>query len=213
MVASTEQIARVAAMVAVLTVSATVLAEAQPPIGAPPPVAQPAAPPAAPPVTSASSPSATKNPASGVFASEAGLVLNFIKADKTSDFESVVATLKAVLRKSDKAERRQQADGWKVFKSPDAMTGGSVLYVFVIDPVVKGADYTISKALAEGLSQAELLEVYTKYANAYASGQNVVNMTPIAEGRVNDDGRDTSSRTPVTPTEAAGNSPSAVPAK
>ena len=47
------------------------------------------------------------------------MVLNFIKADKTADFEAVMVKLKEALQKSDKPERKQQAASWKVFKSPD----------------------------------------------------------------------------------------------
>jgi len=82
-------------------------------------------------------------PAKRVFASDAGLVLNFIKPDKTADFEAVMAKLKEALQKSTKPERKQQAASWKVFKSPEPAAGGNVLYVFVIDPSVKEADYTV----------------------------------------------------------------------
>src|SRR4051794_18485042 len=65
------------------------------------------------------------------FPNDAGMVLNFIKPDKTADFEAVMGKLKEALQKSDKPERKQQAAGWKVFKSPDP-AGMNVLYVFVI---------------------------------------------------------------------------------
>jgi pyruvate/2-oxoglutarate dehydrogenase complex dihydrolipoamide acyltransferase (E2) component len=78
-------------------------------------------------------------PAARVFASDAGMVLNFIKPDKTADFEAVIAKLKEALQKSEKPERKQQAASWKVFKSPDPAAGGNALYVFIIDPAVKGA--------------------------------------------------------------------------
>ena len=120
-------------------------------------------------------------PAARVFGSDAGLVLNFIKADKAADFEIVVEKLKAVLRKSTKPERRQQAAGWKVFKSAEAAAAGSVLYVFVMDPVVKGADYTVSTVLAEGLAAAEVTELYKKYAEAYSAGQNIVDMALVSD--------------------------------
>src|SRR5437868_6699157 len=45
-------------------------------------------------------------PAARVFASDAGLVLNFIKPDKTGDFEAVIAKLKEALQHSDKPERK-----------------------------------------------------------------------------------------------------------
>jgi len=84
-----------------------------------------------------------------IFPNDAGMVLNFIKPDKVADFEMIMGKLKEALQKSEKPERKQQAAGWKVFKSPDPAAGGNVLYVFIIDPPVKGADYTVSNILAE----------------------------------------------------------------
>ena len=104
-----------------------------------------------------------------VFASDAGMVLNFIKPDKTADFEDVMQKLKEALRQSEKPERRQQAQSWKVFRSAEAAQGGNALYVFVIDPAVKGADYTVSNIFAEAYEPAELNELLKKYAAAYAS--------------------------------------------
>src|SRR5215471_21602096 len=114
-----------------------------------------------------------------VFASDAGMVLNFIKADKTADFEAVMAKLKEALSKSEKPERKQQAASWKVFKSPDPAAGGNVLYVFMIDPAVKGADYTVSTILAEAFP-TEVQTLYKQYAEAYASGQNFVNLSLVS---------------------------------
>ena len=84
-----------------------------------------------------------------MFGSDAGMVFNFIKPEKTSDFEAVVAKLSEALQKSDKPERKQQAVSWKVFRAIEPGANGSVLYVFTIDPAVKGVDYTVSTILAE----------------------------------------------------------------
>src|SRR5436853_4593858 len=51
-----------------------------------------------------------------LFPNDAGMVLNFIKPDKTADFEAVMAKVKEALQKSEKPDRKQQAAGWKVFK-------------------------------------------------------------------------------------------------
>ena len=115
-----------------------------------------------------------------VFASGAGMVLNFIKPDKTADFEAVMAKLKEALQKSAKPERKQQAATWKVFKSPEPAQGGNVLYVFIIDPAVKDADYTVSTILAE-VFPTEVQTLYKQYAEAYASGQNFVNLTLVTD--------------------------------
>jgi len=50
-----------------------------------------------------------------LFPNDAGMVLNFIKPDKTADFEAVMAKLKEALSKSDKPDRKAQAAGLKVF--------------------------------------------------------------------------------------------------
>ena len=128
----------------------------------------------------APAPAAQAAPTTRVFASDGGMVLNFIKPDKTADFEAVMGKLKEALQKSTKPERKQQAASWKVFKSPDPAAGGNVLYVFIIDPSVKGADYTVSNILAEAFPQ-EVQTLYKQYAEAYASGQNFVNLTLVAD--------------------------------
>ena len=61
-----------------------------------------------------------------------------IKPDKTADFESVMAKLRDALAKTDKPERKQQASGWKIYKSTEPGPGGNVLYVAVITPVAQG---------------------------------------------------------------------------
>jgi len=132
-------------------------------------------PPAQPPAAAAAAPTVR------TFAGDGGMVLNFVKPDKTADFEAVIAKLKEALAKSEKPERKEQAKSWKVFKSPDPAAGGNALYVFVIDPTIKGADYTVSNILAEAFPPAEVNELYKQYAAAYASGQNFVNLTLVSD--------------------------------
>jgi hypothetical protein len=108
-------------------------------------------------------------PTARTFANDSGMVLNFIKPDKTADFEAVVGKLKEALAKSEKPERKQQAAGWKVYKSPDP-AGANVLYVFIIDPAVKGADYQISNIITEAFGNTpEANDILKKYAEAYAA--------------------------------------------
>src|SRR5215475_6482616 len=108
-----------------------------------------------------------------IFPNDAGMILNFIKPDKTADFEAVMAKLKEALAKSEKPERKQQAAGWKIFHSADK-AGANDLYVFIIDPVVKGADYQVSNIIAEAFP-TEANDLLKKYAEAYAQGMNIVN--------------------------------------
>jgi hypothetical protein len=115
-----------------------------------------------------------------VFASDSGMVLNFVKPDRTADFEAVIGKLREALQRSEKPERRQEAAGWKVFRAVEPGAGNSVLYVFMIDPAVKGADYTVSTILAEGFPN-DGPALYKRYSDAYASGQRyVMNLTLVS---------------------------------
>jgi hypothetical protein len=113
-----------------------------------------------------------------LFPNDGGMVLNFIKPDKVADFEEVMTKLKEALMKSDKPERKEQAMGWKIFKSPDP-AGANVLYVFVIDPSVKTADYQISNIIAEAFPGAEANVILKKYVDAYAQGMNIINLSLV----------------------------------
>lgn len=93
-----------------------------------------------------------------------------IKPDKTAQFEQIMMKLRDTLMKSEKPERKQQAAGWKLVKSTTAMKDGTVAYMHVIDPVVKGADYTILTLLYEAYPDpAEQRALFEQYRDAFAA--------------------------------------------
>lgn len=95
------------------------------------------------------------------FNGDGGIVLYYVKTDKTADFESVIQKVKEALLKSDKPERKQQGASWRVFKAGAGPTG-SVVYAFVIFPSVKNVDYSVGVILAEGFptEAAALFKTY-----------------------------------------------------
>jgi hypothetical protein len=70
-----------------------------------------------------------------------------IKPDKTADFEAIMAKLRDGLSRSAKAERRQQAAGWRLMRIGTPLPDGTIAYVHIINPVVPSADYTIMQVL------------------------------------------------------------------
>jgi hypothetical protein len=112
------------------------------------------------------------------FDGDAGLILMQIKPDKTADFEAVMVRLHEALTKTDKPERKQQAQGWKIYKSTDPGPNGNVLYVAVIDPALKGADYTVAKILYE-VFPTEVQQIFPQYRDAFAAGLNKVNLNLV----------------------------------
>jgi len=132
------------------------------------PVFAQAVPPAAPAQPPAPAQPAAAAPSPFVFNSDGGVILNFVKADKTADFEMALGKLKEALAKIEKPERKEQAAGWKVFKAAEPGPGGAAIYVFIIDPVAKGAEYSVGNILVEAFA-AEGQTIYKTYSDAYAN--------------------------------------------
>jgi len=148
-------------LVALLICAAVAIAAAQqpppapqqpPPASSQPPAApsQPATPPAG--ATTRPAPSTEPQPSAAgarVFTGDAGLIFFPVKPDRTAEFEQIMAKLKEALQASADPVRREQAAGWKVFKALEPGPNNTTLYVFVIDPAVKGADYGFWKTMYE----------------------------------------------------------------
>ena len=74
----------------------------------------------------------------------------YVRPDRTADFESVLPRLNEALDAAQDAVRKQQAAGWRIFKSAE-QTRDSVIYVFAFDSAPATADYDPVKLLAEAL--------------------------------------------------------------
>ena len=106
-----------------------------------------------------------------------------IKPDKTADFEQIMTKLREALEKSTDPQRRQQADGWKVMRVAKPLPDGNIAYVHIVNPVVKGADYTIMQALYEAYpdQRQALYELYRgafAQSLALATGSVAVDLSP-----------------------------------
>lgn len=128
-------------------------------------------------VASAQEP-AKPEPAKPVFTigGDAAIITMLIKPDKTADFELVLTRLKEALQKSENPRRKEQAAGWKVFKSSQLAQGNAV-YIMRIDPVVKDEEYDITRLIAE-VFPVEVQELFNKYKDAFA-GRGVTELSPL----------------------------------
>jgi len=150
---------------------------------------------------------------------EAALWTIAIRPDKTADFERVLAKLREALLKSDKPERRQQAQGWTVLRLMTPLPDGNVAYVHDVRPVVPGADYSVMRILYDAFPD-ERQALYDLYRGAFvknvalATG-SVVMETPSPGAA----GADTFPTTPSAPSSEtpavppASTTPSSVPAQ
>ena len=117
-------------------------------------------------------------PAAPVLALEgdAATITILIKPDKTADFEFVLGRLKEALAKSEKPERKQQAAGWNIYKTSQAVQGNTA-YIMIINPVVKGQEYDISRLIAE-VFPVEVQEIFQKYKDSFA-GRGITPLTTL----------------------------------
>ena len=136
---------------------------------------QPPAAPAPVPGQAAATPPQPAVPTSRRFTSDAGVMFSVIKPDKTADFEAVMTRVKDALSRSEDPKRKQQALSWRVFKGVEPGPGGNVVYMWILDPPVKDADYTITEILREAFP-AEAQDLWAKYSAAFVSGQTMLNL-------------------------------------
>jgi hypothetical protein len=176
----------VAGMLLVLIAASSSAAQQPAPQTAPKPGA-PTQPPGQPPPTV---PAAPGQPAAGataptpvaqprIFTAPVGLLFNTVRADRVEDFEKAMGYLQAALASSTDERVRAQAAGWRVFNATESAPGGAALYVFLLDPTVMGADYSLGRILADAYpDQAKLQEIWKLYANSVTGG-SLLNLTPV----------------------------------
>ena len=96
---------------------------------------------------------------------DGGLMLIYVKPDKTADFEAAMARVKEALGKSTKPERQQQAATWKFYKAGIPSGPAGQIYVFVMAPSVKNVDYSLAAILTDGLPQ-EARTIFQSYQDS-----------------------------------------------
>jgi hypothetical protein len=114
------------------------------------------------------------------FTAPVGLLFNTVRPDRVADFEKVMEYLRVALEKSADANDRAKAQGWRIFKAAEPGPGGSVLYVFILDPTVPGQDYGLGRILADAYPDpAQLQEIWKLYTGAVTGGGTLLNLNPV----------------------------------
>jgi hypothetical protein len=145
---------------------------------------QPAQPPAAPATTPKGEPATPATVSSArTFTTPAGMIINAVRPERVADFEKVIGYLQHALASSTNSTVRAQAQGWRVLKASENGPNGVVVYVFLFDPAVAGADYGLGRILAESVTdQAKLQEIWKLYTDSIASGGSLLSLTPVNVG-------------------------------
>ena len=170
---------RECAIVLALALTPPALLAQQPP--SPPPQQPPAAPRPETPTTPTTTPAAPAAASSArTFTAPAGVIINAVRPERVADFEKLIGYLKTALASSSDTTVRAQAQGWRVLKASETGPNGAVLYVFLFDPTVPGADYGLGRILAAAFpDQTKLQEIWKLYTDSLATGGSLLNLTPV----------------------------------
>ncbi|MCE2542479.1 MAG: hypothetical protein J4F30_03410 [Acidobacteria bacterium] len=122
-----------------------------------------------------------EEPPAGTFGAPAGLILSYIKSDSGADFERVMSRLGEALASSEDEQHRELASGWRIFRAREPGPDGEVLYVWLIDPVLAGADYAVPELLGAALPD-ESQALFDAFSEAFGSGQALINLEPVNIG-------------------------------
>ncbi len=124
------------------------------------------------------SPSAV-DPAAASFATNVGLLLVLVKADKTADYEGALTALQGALAASTDPARRTIAQGWRVFKAAEADAKGNAVYVHALLPAVPGVDYRPSLFIDELIADAPE-DLLAKYQDSLAGAPTRLSLSEVA---------------------------------
>jgi hypothetical protein len=102
------------------------------------------------------------------FQNDAGLIIFYVKPDKTADFEELMTKLKDGLAKVEAPEAKQMLAGMKLFKTPVAAGAQVASYVLFADPVVKNTEYWLLTLLYKAYP-AEAQALYQKWQDLKAA--------------------------------------------
>jgi hypothetical protein len=102
-----------------------------------------------------------------------------VHPNKTAEYEQVLEKLKTSLVK---LGRMDQAAGWKIIKNTAPQGDGTILYIHVIDPVVAGADYSITNIVYEAFPDPEeRIAFYELYRGAISAAFFTIQAPVVAD--------------------------------
>ena len=113
-----------------------------------------------------------------VFTAGTGIIFNAVRQDRVVDFEMVMGYLQSAFEKSTDPRVLAQARGWRVFKVAEPGPNATVLYVFLLDPAVPGADYGLGRILSDAYPD-QVQDIWKLYTGALAGGGSLLNLAPV----------------------------------
>lgn len=134
---------------------------------------QPPAPPKPAPLT------ASPDPASSHFTSDAGVLLVTVKPAAVADYELAIRSLQEALSKDKDPGRSAAAKSWRVYKANEPDAKGNPIYLHVMIPAIPNFDYRPSLLLDELVKDLPP-DLLAKYQDAFAAPPTKLNLAELA---------------------------------
>ena len=122
------------------------------------------------------------------FSGESAVMMNFVAPGKTDDYERVMRAYGESLGRSDNAQYNRMGSGLKIFRAAEPGQNNTVLYLWIVDPVVSGGNYAVAQVLNDEVppgppgNGAEVQGLYEAYIGALeGGGQQPINMNLVME--------------------------------
>ena len=112
------------------------------------------------------------------FTASTGVIFIAVRPDRVVDFEMVIGYLEAALEESTDPGVLAQARGWQVLRATEPGPNGTVLYMFLVEPTVPGADYGLGRILSDAYPD-QIQDIWKLYTGALAGGGSLLNLTPV----------------------------------
>jgi len=107
---------------------------------------------------------------------EGGIFLNQIKPEKAADFEVLMQRVRDAMRNSAHQIRQQQEKTWSMYRAAEPFSGNT-LFVFVMDPAVRGADYQFASILRDVMPEKDMVKLVKQISDCYAGPVGILSVT------------------------------------
>jgi len=108
-------------------------------------------------------------------------MFNTVRPERVADFELLLAEVQQALAHSTNPATQAQAKGWRFFKASEPGPNGTVMFVFVVDPVVPGEDYSLGKILVDAFPDAtKVQEIWKLYTASVTGGGTLLNLSAVS---------------------------------
>ena len=115
------------------------------------------------------------------FSGGSAIVMNYVAPANTADFESVMREYGNAMAASENAQYNQMASGLKIYRAAEPGQNNTVLYFWVVDPVIAGANYAEAQILNDEKPD-EVQALYESLLGAMeGGGRQTINMELVME--------------------------------